>query len=279
MGFKKLIKKAAPLALGAAAGYFGSNLLGGVLGGGTPTSDPKNTVEVTGSTGNWSPWVTGGASMLGGLMTNQSNAKQASQQMDFQASQTGSAHQREVADLAAAGLNPILSGTGGMGSASASGAQATMGNPVASGVNSAMETRMNNEQIQNIRQDTVTKQAAADASTAQAAQAFASADNMNAETEATRGYRAIEAASRTKGNTAKAILDELDRQQHSSWSDFYASKFGKMWPYAEKGLQAGEMGSSALANLRNAINPFNFGGKSNDVSKLPSLIGKGGPQW
>jgi len=47
-----------------------------------------------------------------------SNAKQ----MQFQQAMADSAHQREVSDLRRAGLNPILSGTGGMGSATPSGA-------------------------------------------------------------------------------------------------------------------------------------------------------------
>lgn len=41
--------------------------------------------------------------------------------MAFSADQAATQHQREVADLRAAGLNPILSGTGGMGSAAPSG--------------------------------------------------------------------------------------------------------------------------------------------------------------
>lgn len=103
-----------------------------------------------------------GANLLGGFMSNESNARSAAasmafqqaqsrQQMNFQSNmlskqqryQTASvreqmrfqdrmsstAHQREVADLRKAGLNPILSGTGGMGAASAAGASASGGTP------------------------------------------------------------------------------------------------------------------------------------------------------
>ncbi|AXH77819.1 MAG: DNA pilot protein [Microviridae sp.] len=66
--------------------------------------------------------IGGLGSLLGGSSSNKAAAKAAQAQMDFQERMAKNAHQYEVADLRAAGLNPILSGTGGMGAATPSGA-------------------------------------------------------------------------------------------------------------------------------------------------------------
>lgn len=91
-----------------------------------------------------------GSSLIGNIFsaksakkTNEANQEQAQNQMDFQERMSNTSHQREVADLKAAGLNPILSAHGG--ASTPGGAMATMQNPYAdlpNNINSAMQTTM-----------------------------------------------------------------------------------------------------------------------------------------
>jgi len=118
-------------------GAIGGALLGGFMGGGSEESI-NSAKEI-----------------------NEQQIALSREQMAFQERMSSTAHEREVADLIKAGLNPILSATGGNGASSPGGSMAILDNPkknlstdravsanvVANTAKTLSEMRLNNERL------------------------------------------------------------------------------------------------------------------------------------
>lgn len=83
--------------------------------------------------------VEGAASLFGGRAANAASAREAQRNRDFQLMMSSTAHQREVKDLRAAGLNPILSVN--KGATTGSGSMAPQHDVVTPAVHSAQAGR------------------------------------------------------------------------------------------------------------------------------------------
>jgi len=157
-GIKKVAKVAAPIALAGGAGYLGYKAFQSMT---APSlfpagADPKDAAPVGMPSMNWGNALGAAASLGSGALSyigqrdaNAANAQQAQKQMDFQADQSGTSWQRGIADMKAAGLNPMLAYSQG-GASSMGGSTARMENTLEPAVSSARQTAFINQQLRNM---------------------------------------------------------------------------------------------------------------------------------
>lgn len=89
----------------------------------------------------WGALIGAAAGVGGGLLGNYLNSREMRKQREWMERMSNSAHQREVQDLRNAGLNPILSATGGNGASTPQGQLIPMEDPIEKGINSALAIR------------------------------------------------------------------------------------------------------------------------------------------
>ena len=102
------------------------------------------TIQTEGDKGSdmgWGAVIGAAAGIGGGLLGNYLNSREMRKQREWMEKMSNSAHQREVQDLRNAGLNPILSATGGNGASTPQGQLIPMEDPIEKGINSALAIR------------------------------------------------------------------------------------------------------------------------------------------
>lgn len=147
----------------------------------------------------WGALIPAAATLVGGFLNNSARSNEASNANNFSERMSSTAHQREVSDLKAAGLNPMLSLKNG-GASAPMGQQAQVEDVISPAVNSAQNARMVTANLQNVQSQT--------------------------ELNAANARKAGEEAVLTRQLQEKAVADTVSSRAAAGLSDATTTKVG-----------------------------------------------------